>query len=61
MKPTQFDWIHSVCRGKEFYETMNYEQAGYYKNDMDNYEEYFFVKGYRGFGKEQEKKIKMSK
>lgn len=31
-------------QGKEFYQTMNYEQAGYYKNDMDNYEEYFFVK-----------------
>ena len=34
-----FSW-----QGKEFYQAMNYEQAGYYKNDVDNYEEYFFVK-----------------
>lgn len=31
-----FSW-----QGKEFYQAMNYEQAGYYKNDVDNYEEYF--------------------
>lgn len=34
-----FSW-----QGKEFYQSMNYEQAGYYRNDEDNYEEYFFVK-----------------
>jgi len=34
-----FNW-----QGKEFYQAMNYEQAGYYKNELDNYEEYFFIK-----------------
>ena len=34
-----FSW-----QGKEFYQAMNYEQVGYYKNDIDNYEEYFFMK-----------------
>lgn len=34
-----FSW-----QGKEFYQSMNYEQVGYYKNDADNYEEYFFMK-----------------
>ena len=34
-----FSW-----QGKEFYQAMNYEQVGYYKNDTDNYEEYFFMK-----------------
>lgn len=34
-----FSW-----QGREFYQAMNYEQVGYYKNDMDNYEEYFFMK-----------------
>lgn len=34
-----FSW-----QGKEFYQAMNYEQVGYYKNDEDNYEEYFFMK-----------------
>ena len=31
-------------QGKEFYKAMNYEQVGYYKNDIDDYEEYFFLK-----------------
>lgn len=34
-----FSW-----QGKEFYQAMHYEQVGYYKNDADNYEEYFFRK-----------------
>lgn len=34
-----FSW-----QGKEFYLAMNYEQVGYYKNETDNYEEYFFMK-----------------
>ncbi len=34
-----FSW-----QGKEFYRAMHYEQVGYYKNDTDNYEEYFFMK-----------------
>lgn len=34
-----FSW-----QGKEFYQALNYEQVGYYKNDTDNYEEYFFMK-----------------
>ena len=34
-----FSW-----QGKEFYHAMNYEQVGYYKNDVDHYEEYFFMK-----------------
>lgn len=34
-----FSW-----QGKEFYQAMNYEQVGYYKNDVDHYEEYFFMK-----------------
>lgn len=31
-------------QGKDFYKAMNYEQVGYYKNDVDDYEEYFFLK-----------------
>lgn len=34
-----FNW-----QGKEFYQAMNYEQVGHYRNDIDNYEEYFFLK-----------------
>lgn len=34
-----FNW-----QGKDFYKAMNYEQVGYYKNDIDDYEEYFFMK-----------------
>ena len=34
-----FNW-----QGKEFYLAMGYEQVGSYKNDIDNYEEYFFLK-----------------
>ncbi len=34
-----FSW-----QGREFYQALNYEQVGYYKNDTDNYEEYFFMK-----------------
>lgn len=34
-----FSW-----QGKEFYQAMHYEQVGYYKNNVDNYEEYFFRK-----------------
>ena len=31
-------------QGREFYRAMNYEQVGYYKNYIDDYEEYFFLK-----------------
>lgn len=31
-------------QGKEFYIAMGYEQAGFYRNDEDDYEEYFLVK-----------------
>ncbi len=31
-------------QGKDFYIAMGYEQVGYYRNDEDNYEEYFFLK-----------------
>ncbi|MDE7161175.1 MAG: GNAT family N-acetyltransferase [Anaeroplasmataceae bacterium] len=34
-----FNW-----QGKEFYLAMGYEQVGCYKNDIDHYEEYFFLK-----------------
>ena len=34
-----FDW-----QGKDFYLALNYEQAGYYRNNEDGYEEYFFLK-----------------
>ncbi|MCM1130422.1 MAG: GNAT family N-acetyltransferase [Roseburia sp.] len=34
-----FNW-----QGKEFYFAMGYEQVGSYKNDIDDYEEYFFLK-----------------
>ena len=34
-----FDW-----QGKEFYLALGYEQVGSYKNDIDHYEEYFFLK-----------------
>lgn len=34
-----FSW-----QGKDFYLAMNYQQIGYYRNDEDNYEEYFFLK-----------------
>lgn len=34
-----FSW-----QGKEFYQAMNYEQVGHYKNETENYEEYFFMK-----------------
>lgn len=34
-----FSW-----QGKEFYLAMKYEQVGYYKNDEDHYEEFFFMK-----------------
>lgn len=31
-------------QGKDFYLSMGYKQVGYYRNDEDNYEEYFFLK-----------------
>lgn len=31
-------------QGKDFYKSMGYEQVGYYRNDEDNFEEYFFLK-----------------
>lgn len=34
-----FNW-----QGKEFYLAMGYEIVGNYKNDIDDYEEYFFLK-----------------
>ncbi|MDE7105603.1 MAG: GNAT family N-acetyltransferase [Anaeroplasmataceae bacterium] len=34
-----FNW-----QGKEFYLAMGYEIVGSYKNDIDNFEEYFFLK-----------------
>lgn len=34
-----FNW-----QGKEFYLAMGYEQVGCYKNDIDHFEEYFFLK-----------------
>ncbi|MDE7212970.1 MAG: GNAT family N-acetyltransferase [Anaeroplasmataceae bacterium] len=34
-----FDW-----QGKEFYQAMGYEIVGSYKNDIDHYEEFFFLK-----------------
>lgn len=34
-----FNW-----QGKEFYLSMGYESVGSYKNDVDNFEEYFFLK-----------------
>ncbi|MGN0518102.1 MAG: GNAT family N-acetyltransferase [Acutalibacteraceae bacterium] len=34
-----FSW-----QGKDFYLAMNYQQVGFYRNDEDNYEEYFFLK-----------------
>ena len=34
-----FDW-----QGKEFYLAMGYEIVGKYKNEIDHYEEYFFLK-----------------
>lgn len=34
-----FSW-----QGKDFYLALNYEQVGFYRNDEDNYEEYFFLK-----------------
>lgn len=34
-----FSW-----QGKEFYQAMNYEQVGHYRNNTDDYEEYFFMK-----------------
>lgn len=34
-----FDW-----QGKEFYERLGYEQVGHYKNELDGFSEYFFLK-----------------
>ena len=34
-----FNW-----QGKDFYLALNYEQAGYYRNNEEGYEEYFFLK-----------------
>ncbi len=34
-----FDW-----QGKEFYERLGYEQVGHYKNEIDGFSEYFFLK-----------------
>lgn len=34
-----FSW-----QGKDFYLAMNYQQVGFYRNDEDDYEEYFFIK-----------------
>ena len=34
-----FDW-----QGKEFYETLGYEAVGHYRNQDENYAEYFFLK-----------------
>lgn len=34
-----FDW-----QGKEFYEALGYETVGHYKNQDENYAEYFFLK-----------------
>lgn len=31
-------------QGKDFYAAMGYEQAGFYRNDEDDYEEFFFLK-----------------
>lgn len=31
-------------QGKDFYSNLGYEQVGYYRNDEDDYEEYFFLK-----------------
>lgn len=31
-------------QGKDFYLSMGYEQVGFYRNDEDDYEEYFFLK-----------------
>lgn len=31
-------------QGKDFYLSLGYEQVGYYRNEKDNYEEYFFLK-----------------
>ena len=31
-------------QGKDFYLVLGYEQVGYYRNDEDDYEEYFFLK-----------------
>ena len=34
-----FDW-----QGKEFYEALGYETVGHYRNQDENYAEYFFLK-----------------
>ena len=34
-----FSW-----QGREFYETLGYEQVGHYENDAEGYAEYFFLK-----------------
>lgn len=34
-----FDW-----QGKEFYQALGYEMAGSYRNNLDGYAEYFFLK-----------------
>lgn len=31
-------------QGKEFYLALDYEQVGFYRNEQDNYEEFFFLK-----------------
>ncbi len=31
-------------QGKDFYLAMGYEEVGFYKNETDKYEEYFFLK-----------------
>jgi len=31
-------------QGKDFYLAMGYEKVGYYRNDEDDFEEYFFLK-----------------
>lgn len=31
-------------QGKDFYLAMGYEQVGFYRNEEDDYEEYFFLK-----------------
>lgn len=34
-----FSW-----QGKDFYQALGYRQVGYYQNEEDGYEEYFFLK-----------------
>ena len=34
-----FSW-----QGREFYQALGYQEVGHYRNDTDDYEEYFFIK-----------------